>query len=129
MRGHRRSEAPNGDIMPATAPATRSNGRLILGLVVLLLLAGALGYGFWQHYTLHAEVMATADQRRDFVPSVRTAAIQGERRIQVGDMAGNDRGLRAGQSLCPGQRLHLQAHRRYRQPGQGRRLAGGDRRP
>ena len=69
-------EAPNGDIMPAPAPAKRSNGRLILGLVVLLLLVGALGYGFWQHYSLHAEVIATADQRRDFVPSVRTAAIK-----------------------------------------------------
>ena len=68
--------APNGDIMPATAPATRSNGRLILGTVVLLVLVGALGYGFWQHYSLHAEVIATADQRRDFVPSVRTAAIK-----------------------------------------------------
>src|ERR1700723_1279118 len=66
--------APNGDIMPA--PATRSNGRLILGTVVLLVLIGALGYGFWQHYSLHAEVIATADQRRDFVPSVRTAAIK-----------------------------------------------------
>ena len=55
---------------------TRSNGRLILGTVVLLGLVGALGYGFWQHYSLHAEVIATADQRRDFVPSVRTAAIK-----------------------------------------------------
>jgi hypothetical protein len=64
--------APNGDIMPATAPATRSNGRLILGTVVLLVLIGALGYGFWQHYSLHAEVIATADQRHDFVrPSSR----------------------------------------------------------
>ena len=36
----------------------------------------ALGIGFWQHYTLHAEVMATAEQRRDFVPSVRTAPVR-----------------------------------------------------
>ena len=69
-------EVPNGDIMPATAPAKRSNGRLILGIVVLLALVGALGYGFWQHYSLHAEVIATADQRRDFVPSVRTAEVR-----------------------------------------------------
>jgi RND family efflux transporter MFP subunit len=61
--------------LPA-APPPRSGGRLILGLLVLLVLAGALAYGFWQHYTLHAEVMATAEQRRDFVPSVRTAAIR-----------------------------------------------------
>lgn len=70
-------EAPNdGSSWPATMPAKRSNGRLILGIVVLLALAGALGFGFWQHYTLHAEVIATAEQRRDFVPSVRTAAIR-----------------------------------------------------
>jgi RND family efflux transporter MFP subunit len=65
-----------GAVVPATPPATRSNGRLILGTVVLLALIGALAFGFWQHYTLHAEVMATAEQRRDFVPSVRTAAIR-----------------------------------------------------
>jgi RND family efflux transporter MFP subunit len=63
-------------IGPATAPPTSSKGRMILGTVVLLILAGALGYGFWQHYSLHAEVIATADQRRDFVPSVRTAPIK-----------------------------------------------------
>jgi RND family efflux transporter MFP subunit len=70
-------EAPSqGAVLPATPPATRSNGRLILGTAVLLALIGALAFGFWRHYTLHAEVMATAEQRRDFVPSVRTAAIR-----------------------------------------------------
>jgi hypothetical protein len=68
--------APNPDAVLPAPPPTRSSGRLILGLVVLLALVGALAYGFWQHYTLHAEVIATADQRRDFVPSVRTAAIR-----------------------------------------------------
>jgi RND family efflux transporter MFP subunit len=58
------------------APETRSGGRRTLAIVVLLVLAGALGYGFWQHYRLHAEVIATADVRRDFVPTVRTAAIK-----------------------------------------------------
>src|ERR1700692_3192614 len=62
-------------VRPTTLPAKRSNGRLILGIVVLLALAGALGFGFWQHYRVHAEVIATADQRRDFVPSVRTGTI------------------------------------------------------
>jgi RND family efflux transporter MFP subunit len=70
-------EVPHqGAVLPATPPAARSNGRLILGTVVLLALIGALAFGFWRHYTLHAEVMATAEQRRDFVPSVRTAAIR-----------------------------------------------------
>jgi RND family efflux transporter MFP subunit len=42
----------------------------------LLLLAGALGIGFWQHYSVHAQVIATAEQRQDFVPSVRTAPVK-----------------------------------------------------
>ena len=42
----------------------------------LLLLAGALGIGVWRHHSLNAQVMATAEQRRDFVPSVRTAAVR-----------------------------------------------------
>jgi RND family efflux transporter MFP subunit len=58
------------------APETRSGGRRTLAIVVLFVLAGALAYGFWQHYRLHAEVIATADARRDFVPNVRTAAIK-----------------------------------------------------
>jgi RND family efflux transporter MFP subunit len=48
--------------------------RLAIG--VLLLLVGALAIGFWKHYRLHAEVMATAEQRRDFVPTVRTATVR-----------------------------------------------------
>ncbi|MGO9356945.1 MAG: efflux RND transporter periplasmic adaptor subunit [Xanthobacteraceae bacterium] len=63
-------------IVPAAAAARRPIGRQILAIVVLVVLAGALGYGFWQHYRLHAEVLATAEARRDFVPSVRTAAIK-----------------------------------------------------
>jgi RND family efflux transporter MFP subunit len=54
----------------------RRGTRRKLGLVVLLLLFGALAVGFWQHYRVHAEVMATAEQRRDAVPSVRTAAVR-----------------------------------------------------
>ena len=42
----------------------------------MLLLAGALGIGVWRHHSLNAQVMATAEQRRDFVPSVRTAAVR-----------------------------------------------------
>jgi RND family efflux transporter MFP subunit len=60
----------------AAPPARSSAGRQILAIVVLLILAGALGVGFWQHYSLHAEVMATAQARRDLVPSVRTAVIR-----------------------------------------------------
>jgi RND family efflux transporter MFP subunit len=62
-------------VRPQFSPR-RSRGRLAVSLIVLLLLAGTLGYGFWQHYQLHAEVIATAEARRDAVPAVRTAVIK-----------------------------------------------------
>jgi RND family efflux transporter MFP subunit len=70
---------PGIEVHPAaaSAPGVKSRaGRRILGIAVLLLLAGALGIGIWRHHTLNAQVMATAEQRRDFVPSVRTAPVR-----------------------------------------------------
>jgi RND family efflux transporter MFP subunit len=55
---------------------TSGTGRRILLVGVLLLLTAALGFGFWRHYSLNAEVMATAEARREFVPSVRTALVR-----------------------------------------------------
>jgi RND family efflux transporter MFP subunit len=43
---------------------------------VLVVLGGALGIGFWQHYRLHAQVMSAAEQRRDFIPTVRAAPVR-----------------------------------------------------
>jgi RND family efflux transporter MFP subunit len=61
---------------PAVVPVTKwASGRNLLGLAVVLLLVGALAFGFWRHYSLHAQVIATAEQRQDFVPTVRTAAV------------------------------------------------------
>ena len=52
------------------------SGRRLLGLGALLVLLGGLAIGVWRHYTLHLEVMAIAEQHRDFVPGVRVAAVQ-----------------------------------------------------
>jgi RND family efflux transporter MFP subunit len=63
---------------PATEPhraPTRTGHRLLAGGTFVLLCA-ALGIASWQHYRLHAQVMATAEQRRDYVPTVRTAPIR-----------------------------------------------------
>jgi RND family efflux transporter MFP subunit len=68
---------------PPAAPEKRTARRQALAFVVLLLLVGALGYGFWQHYRLHAEVMATATARRDFVPTVRTAAVRASETVRL----------------------------------------------
>jgi RND family efflux transporter MFP subunit len=51
-------------------------GRRLLGLGALLILSGAVGYGAWRHYQLHTEVIATAEQARDFVPRVLTAPVR-----------------------------------------------------
>jgi RND family efflux transporter MFP subunit len=62
---------------PPPVEAERGGGaRMILGLAVVLLLCGALALGFWQHYRLHAQVMTTAEQLRDFVPTVRAAPVR-----------------------------------------------------
>jgi len=63
-------------------------GRTILAFLVIALLAGALGYGLWKHYTLQAEVMATAEARRDFVPSVRTAAVRASDPFRIASWPG-----------------------------------------
>ena len=60
---------------PAVRPVRRT-GRKILGVGVLLLLAGTLGWGFWRHHEVAADVMATSEQRRDLVPSVRVAPVR-----------------------------------------------------
>src|SRR5271163_452946 len=60
------------------APSRRSGrgGRRLLGLGALLILSGAIGYGGWRHYQVGTEVLATAEQTRDFVPSVLTAPVR-----------------------------------------------------
>jgi len=82
----RRHEAPTDaeQRRPATSPVgapvrtTRGRGRLLglSGLALLALLSGALGLGYSNHYKLSAEVAATAEQHRDFVPSLRTAIVR-----------------------------------------------------
>jgi RND family efflux transporter MFP subunit len=60
---------------PPARGASRT-GRRLLGLGALLVLIGAVGYGGWRHYQLHTEVLATAEQTRDFVPAVLTAPVR-----------------------------------------------------
>jgi RND family efflux transporter MFP subunit len=74
--GDRESDRPATEPDRAAAKARRLSGGQRLAVGASLLLCAALVIGFWQHYRLHAQVMATAEQRRDFIPSVRTALVR-----------------------------------------------------
>jgi RND family efflux transporter MFP subunit len=72
----REPNAPATELHRASTKPGRRTGRRLLGGGAFVLLCVALGIGFWQHYRLHAQVMAAAEQRHDFVPSVRTALVR-----------------------------------------------------
>jgi RND family efflux transporter MFP subunit len=61
---------------PKLPHARRRWGGRLLALGTFLLLAGGLAFGATRYYTQYREVMATAEQRRSFVPSVRVATIR-----------------------------------------------------
>ena len=60
---------------PKTKVAMGSGNGRMLAAGVILLLCGGLAASVWQHYRAHAQVMVTAEQRRDFVPTVTTATV------------------------------------------------------
>jgi RND family efflux transporter MFP subunit len=70
--------APDRDT-PETLPgeplARGGSGGRLLGLGVLLLFVAAMGLGAWRHYQQHRQVMDTAEQQADFVPTVRVQEV------------------------------------------------------
>src|SRR5262249_12265970 len=54
----------------------RRRGARLFGLGAFALLAAALAFGASRSYSQQREVMATTEQVRDFVPSVRVATVQ-----------------------------------------------------
>ena len=69
----------------AETPPVRKRGRggRIAALSVVVIGAAALGSGAWSHYARQREVMATAEQERDFVPHVRVATVEPSDPIEV----------------------------------------------
>src|SRR6202035_4884944 len=70
--------APDRDALetPPSGPSRRRGpGGRLLGLGVLLLFIAALGLGVWRHYQQHRQVMDTAEQQANFVPTVRVEAV------------------------------------------------------
>jgi RND family efflux transporter MFP subunit len=56
--------------------ARRRWGARLFAAGAFLLVAGGVAVGAWRHYSQEEEVMATAEQQRDFVPSVRVATVK-----------------------------------------------------
>jgi len=79
--------APDRDApeSPQSDPTGRGgSGRRLLGLGVFLLFTAALALGVWRHYEQHRQVIDTAEQQANFVPSVRVEAVaQRLRRLHV----------------------------------------------
>jgi len=71
-----REDTPDRKSDGTSVEARSGSGVRVLVTAVLLVLGSALAIGFYQHYRLHAEVMATAEARRNFVPNVRTATVR-----------------------------------------------------
>lgn len=69
----RAPDRPNPEPPPASVRG--GAGRWLLGLAVLVLVAGALGFGVWRHYQQQRDVAAIADEQAAFVPSVRVEQV------------------------------------------------------
>jgi RND family efflux transporter MFP subunit len=73
---------PDGDGGPEPPPAQSRRGKQrrwggrLLGLGVLLMLGGSLAFGASRHFSQQREAVATSEQRRNFVPSVRVATVR-----------------------------------------------------
>jgi RND family efflux transporter MFP subunit len=73
------SEQPAIVVTPASdrqPPRSHRAGRKIAALAVLILVFGSLAFGVWQHYQRYRQVMATATQKREFVPTVRVKEVR-----------------------------------------------------
>ena len=60
---------------PNAAKSHRRSGRRLLGLGPLVLFVSALGLGVWWHYQQHRQVIDTAGQQANFVPSVHVEKV------------------------------------------------------
>jgi RND family efflux transporter MFP subunit len=81
MASHDREPDSTSDRKTANAPTDepdtrRQRSTRLFGLGAFVLLAAGLAFGASRSYSQQREVMATAEQIRDFVPSVRVATVR-----------------------------------------------------
>lgn len=61
---------------PTTDKTSSPTGRRLLGLGLLALVLGSLAFGAWKHFARYRQVMATAEELRNFVPNVRVGEVK-----------------------------------------------------
>ena len=71
-----------------------------------LLLAGGVALGAWRHYSQEQVVIATAEDERDFVPSVRVATVKASPAVMSVTLPATTAAFAAGRDLCPRDRLY-----------------------
>ncbi len=71
-----RAAKPGSGAPPKSHKAIRPRRLWLLGLGALLPLAAGVAYGASQHIARDRQVMRTAEQQRDFVPTVRIAQVR-----------------------------------------------------
>ena len=86
----------------------RWGGRLF-ALGGLLLLGGGLSLGAWAHDWRQQQVMATAQQEHDFVPSLRVATVEPSPGIMSVTLPGTTAAFAAANIYRPRYRLYRQA--------------------
>jgi RND family efflux transporter MFP subunit len=77
-RDRKDDDAVDRDIQKPQTPrrgVRRPWGARLFAAGASLLLTGGVALGVWGYYSRHQEVMTTAEQERDFVPTVRVATI------------------------------------------------------
>jgi RND family efflux transporter MFP subunit len=78
--GHEPETGRDGE----TPPVKKGGwGGRIAAFGVVVIATAALGTGAWSHYAQQREVIATAEQERDFVPQVRVATVEPSSPIEV----------------------------------------------
>jgi RND family efflux transporter MFP subunit len=77
------SVEPRTERPPKRPDRRRRWGGRLLALGAFLLLGGGLAFGATRYYAQQRQVMATAEQRRNFVPNVRVATVRQSDRITL----------------------------------------------
>jgi RND family efflux transporter MFP subunit len=77
------SVEPRTERPPKRPDRRRRWGGRLLALGAFLLLGGGLAFGATRYYAQQRQVMATAEQRRNFVPSLRVAMVRPSDRVVI----------------------------------------------